>query len=86
MDISMPVLDGIEATRIIHQRHPHIHIVGLSLYTEDERAREMLSAGASFYLSKSSPPSELRAAIRSCCGEIGPISDPLKSLAWKPVQ
>ncbi|CAG0966510.1 partial Response regulator GacA, partial [Anaerolineae bacterium] len=86
MDISMPVLDGIEATKIIHQQHPHIHIVGLSLYTEDERAREMLSAGASFYLSKSSPPSELRAAIRSCCGAIGPISDPSKSLTGKLVQ
>jgi CheY-like chemotaxis protein len=83
MDISMPVLDGIEATKIIHQRHPHIHIIGLSLYTEDERAREMLSAGASFYMSKSSPPSELRAAIRSCFGETGPISDPSKRLVGK---
>ena len=55
MDISMPVLDGIEATKIIHKQHPHIHIIGLSLYTEDERAREMLSAGASFYMSKEQP-------------------------------
>ena len=86
MDISMPVLDGIEATKIIHQRHPHIHIIGLSLYTEDERAREMLSAGASFYMSKSSPPSELRAAIRSCFGETGPISDPSKRLVGKLIQ
>ena len=86
MDISMPVLDGIEATKIIRQQHPHIHIIGLSLYTEDERAREMLSAGASFYMSKSGPPSELKAAIRSCCWEIGPFADPSKSLAGKLVQ
>jgi PAS domain S-box-containing protein len=81
MDISMPVLDGIEATKVIHQQHPHIHIIGLSLYTEDERAREMLSAGASFYLSKSSPPGELKAAIRSCCGGIGPIVEQSKTRA-----
>jgi CheY-like chemotaxis protein len=66
MDISMPVLDGIEATKIIHQQHPSAKIVGLSLYTEDERAKEMLDAGAALYVSKSGPPAELKAAIRAC--------------------
>jgi signal transduction histidine kinase/ActR/RegA family two-component response regulator len=86
MDISMPVLDGIEATKIIHQQHPHIHIIGLSLYTEDERAKEMLSAGASFYMSKSGPPSELKAAIRACCGVICPLADSSNNLVGKLVQ
>jgi PAS domain S-box-containing protein len=66
MDLSMPRMDGIEATRIIHAKHPNIFIIGLSLYTEDERARDMLGAGAAFYLSKSGPPTELKAAIRAC--------------------
>jgi PAS domain S-box-containing protein len=66
MDISMPVMDGIAATRIIHQKHPCIHIIGLSLYTDDERAREMLDAGATFYLTKSGPPADLKSAIRAC--------------------
>ena len=66
MDISMPCMNGIDATRIIHQHQPDIRIIGLSLYTEGERAREMLTAGASFYMTKSSPPSELKQAIRSC--------------------
>jgi PAS domain S-box-containing protein len=69
MDISMPVMSGIEATRIIHRQHPEIRIVGLSLYTESERAKEMLEAGATFYLSKSGPPPDLKAAIRACMRE-----------------
>jgi PAS domain S-box-containing protein len=66
MDHSMPILNGTEATRIIHQQHPVIQIIGLSLYTEEERAREMIEAVAAFYLSKAGPPSELKAAIRAC--------------------
>jgi DNA-binding NarL/FixJ family response regulator len=69
MDIGLPVLDGIETTRIIYQQSPHLRIIGLSLYTEDERGKEMLAAGACFYMSKSGPPAELKAAIRFCCGE-----------------
>jgi len=64
MDLSMPRLNGIEATKIIHQQHPEIQIIGLSLYTEDERAREMIEAGAVHYLSKAGAPSELKNAIR----------------------
>jgi PAS domain S-box-containing protein len=69
MDISMPIMGGIEATRIIHRAHPSIRIIGLSLYTEDERAKAMIEAGASFYMSKAGRPSELVAAIRTCCGK-----------------
>jgi DNA-binding NarL/FixJ family response regulator len=66
MDISMPRMNGLDATRIIHQHHPDIRIIGLSLYQEEERAKAMLDSGAVHYLSKTSPPSDLKAAIRSC--------------------
>jgi PAS domain S-box-containing protein len=66
MDISMPRMNGLDATRIIHQHHPDIRIIGLSLYQEEERAKAMLDSGAVYYLSKTSPPSDLKAAIRSC--------------------
>jgi signal transduction histidine kinase/ActR/RegA family two-component response regulator len=69
MDISMPRLNGIAATRIIHQQHPFIRIIGLSLYADEERAREMLDAGATAYLTKSGPAAELKAAIRASVGE-----------------
>ena len=84
MDISMPRMNGLDATRVIHQRHPDIRIIGLSLYQEEERAKEMLDAGAVFYLTKSDPPADLRTAIRNCmkeksgAGTVNAKSPPLK--------
>jgi PAS domain S-box-containing protein len=69
MDVSMPNVDGITATKAIVQQHPDIRVIGLSLYKQEERAKEMLAAGASFYISKSAPASELKEAIRSCARE-----------------
>ena len=69
MDIGMPRMNGLDATRVIHQQHPDIRIIGLSLYQEEERAKAMLDSGAVFYLTKSGPPADLRAAIRSCMKE-----------------
>ena len=66
MDLSMPVMDGVEATKAIFKEHPGIRIIGLSLYSAEERAKEMLDAGASFYLTKTGPPADLKAAIRMC--------------------
>ena len=66
MDISMPRMNGIESTKIIHQQHPDIRIIGLSLYSEEERSKEMLDAGAALYLTKSGPPADFKAAIRAC--------------------
>ncbi len=69
MDIGMPRMNGLDATRVIHQQHPDIRIIGLSLYQGEERAKAMLDSGAVFYLTKSGPPADLRAAIRSCMKE-----------------
>ena len=52
MDINMPNMDGITAIRIIAQRHPDVHVVGLSIYRAEERADEMIKAGAKAYVSK----------------------------------
>ena len=64
MDISMPGMNGIEATRIIHAEFPTVRIIGLSLFTDAERAEEMRRAGAAEYLTKSGPAAALLAAIR----------------------
>ena len=69
MDVSMPRVNGLDATRVIHRQHPDISIIGLSLYQEEERAKAMLDAGAAVYLTKSGPPADLKAAIRGCMKE-----------------
>jgi len=65
MDISMPGMDGIEATRIIHSRIPEIRIIGLSMFVESEKAIAIREAGAVDYLEKSGPSEALIAAIRA---------------------
>jgi PAS domain S-box-containing protein len=64
MDVSMPGLDGIEATRAIARDRPEIRVIGLSMFTEADRAQAMLEAGAATYFTKSGSPSDLLAAIR----------------------
>ena len=63
MDIGMPGLNGIEATRTIKQEFPSIKVIALSMYTERNIVADMLSAGASAYLLKDSAPDELEHAI-----------------------
>jgi DNA-binding NarL/FixJ family response regulator len=64
MDVGLPRLNGLEATRAIHASHPTIRIVGLSMFEEREHALDMREAGAVDYLTKSAPASDLIAAIR----------------------
>ena len=66
MDVSMPKLNGIEATRIIHSELPQIRIIGLSMYDDSDAARSMLDAGAVAFLPKSGHSEDLLAAI---CGK-----------------
>lgn len=64
MDINLPGMNGIEATRAIHAESPHIRLIGLSMLEDFEQAQAMQQAGASRYLTKSGPAEELLAAIR----------------------
>lgn len=52
MDVRMPVMDGIEATRLIHEEMPEVRIVGHSAFHERELVEEMIAAGAERYLIK----------------------------------
>jgi DNA-binding NarL/FixJ family response regulator len=70
MDISMPVLNGIEATCIIRNEFPDIHIIGLSMFEEAERAQAMRDAGAADYIMKSGPIDELVSAIRKAVNRL----------------
>jgi CheY-like chemotaxis protein len=64
MDVSMPRMNGIEATRILSTDLPDIRVIGLSMYGEADRAQAMRDAGAVAYLNKCDPSEDLIAAIR----------------------
>ena len=59
MDLVIPRIDGIEATRAIHQRWPHIHVLVLTSFTEKEMIQGALDAGARGYLLKNVKGREL---------------------------
>ena len=63
MDVAMPSLDGIEATRRLHAEHPAISVIGLSMHVEPNVAQAMTAAGAATYLAKTAPPESLVAAV-----------------------
>ena len=65
MDITMPRLNGIEATRRILSELPESRIIALSIHSEKRFVEEMLHAGAAGYLLKDSVPEELVRAIHA---------------------
>ena len=67
MDIGLPDLSGIDATRVIKKRFPHIAIVALTIHEDEEYFFKMLEAGASGYVPKRAAPEELLRAIRAGC-------------------
>lgn len=66
MDIRMPVMDGLEATRRILSRWPQNKVLILTTFNDDEYAMEALRIGARGYLLKDADTSELIRSIRSC--------------------
>jgi two-component system response regulator NreC len=68
MDISMPDMNGIEATRRIKAEHPEIAVLALTMHEDDQYFFEMLGAGASGYVPKRAAPSDLISAIHAIRG------------------
>ena len=64
MDILMPVMDGVEATKAIHEKWPDIHIIALTSYKEKDMVEGALKAGAMSYLIKNVSADDLVSAIR----------------------
>jgi len=63
MDIEMPVLNGIEATAIIKQKYPHIKVIMLTAFDNDENIFNAIKAGADGYLLKEVNPTDLHQGI-----------------------
>ena len=71
MDIKMPVMSGIDATRSILQDNPHIGIVLLTMFDDPESVFSGMRAGARGYVLKEAEPEELLRAIEAACrGEV----------------
>jgi DNA-binding NarL/FixJ family response regulator len=65
MDLRMPVMDGMTATRIIRKRWPDVQVVALTSFQERDLVQEVLRAGAIGYLLKNVTVTELAKAIRA---------------------
>jgi len=65
MDLRMPRLDGIEATRQLRERCPEVRVISLTTYADDASVLGALRAGARGYLTKDASGEEIRAAILS---------------------
>lgn len=73
MDISMPVCDGLEATRLIHNRFPNTRILMLTVHEEDEKLFEAVKAGACGYLLKSTRPDDFLRGVRAALAGESPL-------------
>ena len=65
MDIAMPLLNGLEATRQIKRDHPEISVLILTMHDNEEYVRQVLAVGAAGYVLKRAAASELVSAIRA---------------------
>lgn len=65
MDIAMPLMGGLEATRRICKEFPHTKVIALTQYDDKEYVFPVIEAGASGFISKTAASSELTMAIRS---------------------
>ncbi len=71
MDIGLPDLSGIDATRAIKSAHPEVAVVALTIHEDEEYFFKMLEAGAGGYVPKRAAPEELLTAIRAAAaGEV----------------
>jgi len=75
MDVRMPEMDGVLATKKIHEQHPDIHIVMLTTFDDDEYVEQAIGYGARGFLLKDIPPDDLLKAVRSV-GDVSVLISP----------
>jgi len=68
MDINMPGVNGIDATKLVKEKYPNIKVLSFSQYDEKRFIKQMLKNGANGYLLKNSSPSEMINAIKIAHG------------------
>jgi DNA-binding NarL/FixJ family response regulator len=73
MDLKMPVLNGVQATRLIREQHPQVRVLVLTTYDADEWVFDAVRGGASGYLLKDTPREKLIEAIRDTAAGKTPV-------------
>jgi DNA-binding NarL/FixJ family response regulator len=73
MDLSMPGMDGVQATARLTAEHPDIGVLVLTSFSDEQRVRESLDAGAVGYVLKDTEPKDLLEAIRSVARGHSPL-------------
>ena len=83
MDLSMPVLDGVAATRRLLAERPDTRVVALTSFSDRQRVTDILAAGATGYVLKDCRPDDLLAAVRAAADGHVPL-DPRVAAALLP--
>ena len=73
MDLKMPVMNGVQATRLIREHHPKVRVLVLTTYDADEWVFDAVRGGASGYLLKDTPREKLIEAIRDTAAGKTPV-------------
>jgi DNA-binding NarL/FixJ family response regulator len=74
MDIEMPLVNGIEAVRLIREKYPDVKILMQTIFEEDEKIFQSICNGAQGYILKNTPPEEILDAIREIYEGGAPMS------------
>lgn len=87
MDIQMPLMNGVQATKIVSDKYPHIKIVMLTVLDAEQTIYESIQAGAIGYLVKESSPQEIYDGIQNLVqGKGAPMSPEIALKAMKIIQ
>jgi signal transduction histidine kinase/CheY-like chemotaxis protein len=76
LDLAMPVMDGLQATPLIHERSPETRIVILSGFSKEGMETEALQLGACAFLEKGTKPKEIAETLRRVCDRLDEVLNP----------
>jgi DNA-binding NarL/FixJ family response regulator len=86
MDVNLPGISGIEATRILKEKLPKIHIIIFTVYENNESVFKALEAGASGYILKQTKPAQLLEAIKEVYNGGAPMSSSIAKMVVSSFQ
>jgi DNA-binding NarL/FixJ family response regulator len=86
LDLHMPVLDGIEATRLLTEQHPEVAIVVLTTYADDTSVLAALRAGARSYLTKDADRADIANALRGAATGLAVLDPTVQAMLLAATQ